>query len=372
MIKLKNTPEQVELVKAIGSRDPAVSGPATEAFAAAIGPVIQEVLLHAGTSSLIYSDYEFNEDDNQSIPLDLFRNEGVDYVRVWASSPIAGNLATSEIAGAEEMKFTTYTLESAVSFLKKYARKSNFNVLSRAVERMLNETLFKQELQGWAVILRALGEASTDVNGTATKHTVAAGTAGTFKIDDLSRLITRTKRIEHAYTQGTPTSVYSKGITDLWVSPEVKEDIRAFAYNPMNTTSVPNTDESANLALPDSIREKIYNSAGASSLFDINMTDLNEFGTGQIYNTLFAAYATAGIAPASANFAAASNEILVGADLSRQSALRPVARDGNNGSTAVVLADDQFRVRDDRVGFYIRLQEGRLILDSRAFAGIVL
>ena len=146
MIKLKNTPEQVELVKAIGSRDPAVSGPATEAFAAAIGPVIQEVLLHAGTSSLIYSDYEFNEDDNQSIPLDLFRNEGVDYVRVWASSPIAGNLATSEIAGAEEMKFTTYTLESAVSFLKKYARKSNFNVLSRAVERMLNETLFKQEL----------------------------------------------------------------------------------------------------------------------------------------------------------------------------------------------------------------------------------
>ena len=67
MIKLKNTPEQVELVKAIGSRDPAVSRPAAEAYAAAIGPVIKEVLLQAGTASLIYKDYEFNEDDVKKI-----------------------------------------------------------------------------------------------------------------------------------------------------------------------------------------------------------------------------------------------------------------------------------------------------------------
>ena len=371
MIKLKNTPEQIELVKAIGSKDPAVSRPAAEAFATSIGPVIQEVLLHAGTSSMIYSDYPFQEDDSQSIPLDLFYNEAVDYVKVWAASPIAGGLPTSEIAGVSEMKFSTYALESAVSFLKKYARKHYLNVLSKATERMVNETLVKQELQAWAVVLKALGEASTQVNGTATVHTVAAGTQGTLKLDDLNRLITRARRIESSYANGTPQNPFSKGITDLFVSPEIKEDIRAFAYNPMNSVAVPNTDESTALGLPDGVREEIYRSAGASSLYGINITDMNEFGVNQIYNTLFSLYAQAGIAPSSATFAPATHEVLVGVDLTKEAALRPVATDAYLGSSVNISVDDQFRVRDDKQGFWLQLQEARLILNSKAFLGII-
>src|SRR5690349_11831066 len=139
MIKLKNTPDQVELAKAIGSKNQAISRPAQEAYAAAIGPVIQKVLNQLGTASLLYTDYE---------------------------------------------------LEGAVSLPKKYARsQSALNILSRATERLVNEILIKQELQGWAVALKAVGEASDTINGTATKHTIAAGTAGTFKLDDLSRLL---------------------------------------------------------------------------------------------------------------------------------------------------------------------------------------
>ena len=51
------------------------------------------------------------------------------------------------------------------------------------------------------------------------------------------------------------------------------------------------------IALPDAVREEIYRSAGTSSLFDINITDLNELGVGQKYNTLFGVYATGNIAP---------------------------------------------------------------------------
>ena len=43
-LKFKNTPEQVELIKAMGSKRPEVSREASEAFAAFIGPVIQQVL----------------------------------------------------------------------------------------------------------------------------------------------------------------------------------------------------------------------------------------------------------------------------------------------------------------------------------------
>ncbi len=40
-IKLKNTPEQVELIKALGSKNRLVAAEAAEAFAAFLGPVIQ-------------------------------------------------------------------------------------------------------------------------------------------------------------------------------------------------------------------------------------------------------------------------------------------------------------------------------------------
>ena len=62
-LKLKNTPEQIELVKALGSRNANASREAQEAFAAFLGPVIQEVLNVAGTASTIYTNSEFDEDD---------------------------------------------------------------------------------------------------------------------------------------------------------------------------------------------------------------------------------------------------------------------------------------------------------------------
>ena len=74
-LKLKNTPEQVELVKQMGSKNLTESREAQEAFAAFLGPVIQKVLLTAGTASAIYTDAEYDEDDSPSYPLDLYYNE---------------------------------------------------------------------------------------------------------------------------------------------------------------------------------------------------------------------------------------------------------------------------------------------------------
>ena len=71
-LKLKNTPEQVELIKAMGSKNPEISRPASEAFAAFIGPVVQQVLMQANTAAYVYTDVEYDEDDNPSYPLDLF------------------------------------------------------------------------------------------------------------------------------------------------------------------------------------------------------------------------------------------------------------------------------------------------------------
>ncbi|NBV99977.1 MAG: hypothetical protein EBR67_10850, partial [Proteobacteria bacterium] len=149
-IKLKNTPEQVELVKAMGSRDTTVAREASEAFAAFIGPVISKVLMQAGTASAIYTDAPYDEDDNPSLPLDLWFDQNQDYVTVWSQS-VAGGLPSSTVEGFSELKVSTYRLDSAVSFLKRYARRGRLDVISKAVERMSNEVLVKQERNAWAV-----------------------------------------------------------------------------------------------------------------------------------------------------------------------------------------------------------------------------
>ena len=117
-LRLKETPEQVELVRAIGSKNLTVAREASEAFAAFLGPVIQEVIQQAGTASMIYTDAPFDEDDSPSYPLDLYYNESDNYLTVWSQN-MAGGLPASHVSGMEELKISTYKLDSAVTFNKR-------------------------------------------------------------------------------------------------------------------------------------------------------------------------------------------------------------------------------------------------------------
>jgi hypothetical protein len=351
-IKLKNTPEQVELVKAMGSRDVAVAREATEAFAAFIGPVVSKVLLQAGTASAIYSDAPYDEDDNPSLPLDLYYNQSQDYVTTW-SQTVAGGLPSSTVEGFSEMKISTYRLDSAVSFLKRYARRGRLDVVSKAVERMSNEVLVKQERNAWAVVLKALAEARS--NGA--DHIVDAATAGTLQLVDLSNLMTLVKRINTSYAGGTTTDTY--GLTDLFLSPEIMGQVRELAFNPIGGTVNKET-------APNTVREEIFRNAGAGEIFGVTLHQLVELGVGQKYNTLFASLVTA-----NGGVANTAKQILVGVDLTKESFIRPVARQAESGGTFTVLPDDQFVTRNEKTGFYGFLEEGRVCIDGRAVAGIL-
>ena len=191
-MKLKNTPEQVELIKAMGSKNPEISRPATEAFAAFIGPVVQRVLQQANTASYIYTDVEYDEDDNPSYPLDLFYDQnGKDpYTTIW-SQQMAGGLPSSQIAGNAELKISTYKLDSAVSFLKKYARKSRLDVVSKGIERMANEILVKQDRNAWAVALKGLAEAKGKWGTGSAGDNIINDSAGSFGLAQVNSLMTK-------------------------------------------------------------------------------------------------------------------------------------------------------------------------------------
>ena len=383
-LKLKETPEQVELIKAMGSRNATVAREAQEAFAAFLGPVIQEVLGVAGTASRIYTDSPFDEDDSPSYPLDLYYNEGAGYVTVWSQN-MAGGLPSSQVEGVAEMKIATYRIDSAVSFLKRYARKSRLDVVSKALERMSQEVLLKQERNAWAVILRALAEAKTKTSiANETKHllhcassdgTIDGSGSGANKLSDLkladfSRLLTRMRRLNESFAQGTPDSVYSNGITDLYISPELKEKIRSFAYNPMNTVG-----SNSDIALPDNMREDIYRSAGMQEIYGVNIVELLELGRAKKYNALYHSFKTGqgnGGGYDVSSFENDDDEIMVGVDNSKGAFVRAIARQAESGGTFSALPDDQFNLnRADRTGFYGFLEEGRVCIDARALAGMV-
>lgn len=368
-IRFKNTDEQVELIKAMGSKRPEVSREAQEVFAAFVGPVIREVLLQAGTAGLIYVDAEFDEDDDPSFPLDLYVDKDVGHISVW-SQQIAGGLPSSQVTGLEEMKFSTYRLDSAVSWLKKYARRARLDIVAKAVERMAQEVLVKQERNAWVVLLKALAEANTLGLG---DHINQSNTESEFILQDLSALITLTRRINKSFADGTPSNFSSRGLTDLFVSPEIKEQIRGFAFNPINSKAADGTAPGAasdGIALDDVTRREIFMAAGREELYGIAITDLIELGTNEKYNDLFATFAPTGVGHGG-DFVTGDDEILVGIDMSREAFIRPVARQADSGGTFSTFPDDQFPARSDKAGLYGFVEEGRVCIDARAIVGLV-
>lgn len=365
-LKLKETPEQVELIRAMGSKNKETSAQALEIFAGFIGPVIQQVLPQLFSAGMIYEDFTYDEDDSPSIQLDLYYGTRPNHIQVWSQN-LAGGLATNLIVGAGEMKIATYQLETAISWFKKYARRSRLDVISAAMTRMAAELARKQDKNGWVVILRGLAEAVT--NGI--KHTIPSTTQNVFQVDDLNRLLTLNKRLNTGWAGGTSDTQYSNGITDLFFSPELMEQVRGFAYQPMNTRGVPNSDESTALGLPDAIRQEIFRNAGTQSIYNIGLHPLNEFGDGQQFNLLFGQFATAGVAFGGANFNSATDQIAVGIDLQRGGLVRALAKNADNGGTAIVSTDDQFTIRSDKQGVFCAVEEGRVLVDSRVLNGLI-
>jgi hypothetical protein len=371
-IQFEKNPEQIELIKALASDNKTVAVQAQEAFAAFISDIVQQVLLQAGTSSMIYRDVEFDEDDSPSIPLDLYYGLTDGHINVW-SQTVGGGLPTNFVQGMQEMKVSTYRLDSAVSMDKRYVRKARLDVVAAGLERMANEILVKQERNAWAVVLKLLAEANTNNN----KHVFRTGSSGVFQLDDMNNLWTLVRRLNTAYTGGTPVGLQSRCLTDIFVSPEVKAQIRAFAYQPMNTRAgTVDTSGATAVALPDSVREDIYRGAGTSEIFGVTIHELLELGTSRKYNDLFGAFAggtaynTYGNGAGTA-FSSANDELIIGIDASRNAFLRPVATQSESRGQVKVLPDDQFLARSEKVGFYGFVEEGRVAVDARAAVGLI-
>lgn len=372
-IRIQETPEQVELIKACASKDKLIAEEARAAVAELVGPVISEVINNAPTVSNLYQTLAFSEDDNLSIPLDLFHDvTDEDYIRIHSQS-VAGGLSTNELFPAhDELKFKTYTLDSAISLDKKYLRKGRSVDISKVFTRMAQEFLLKQEKTSINQLLGALIAADTKVNGSAAagNHIISATTTSQLQLDDFNRLITLSKRLWSSYSSGTPVGGATVGVTDLLMSPEMVEELRNMAYNPVNTRPGSITSSGAT-AIPatEDMRRQLMSQAGLPSFFGIGIIEVLEMGINQRYNKIFAALNTAAGSPVT--FTQANDEIVVGIDRSKESLIRPAVREEGVSTEVNVQVDDQFVSRQNKLGWYGKIEEGRIVIEDRVLTGII-
>ena len=370
-ITLKRTPEQVELIKAMASRNKTVAYEAQVALAEFIGPVLAEVLNQAPTVSNLFQSLQFNADDNPSIPLDLYYNiSDEDYVQVYSQSH-AGGLPTSQVLPtASELKLATYSLDSAVSFDRRYAAKSRMDVVSKTFTRVAQEILIKQETTSATLLMTAVANATTNSKA----HVQTNQVAGKFTLADMNDLLTLAKRINTSWIGGTPTT-RAKGLTDLICSPEIVQDIRSMAYNAINSKDADGTAATnEGLAAPDELRMEMFRNAGLPEFYGLGIMEINELGTSQKFNTLFGVaasgtYYNADGSTGGITFATATDDFVLGVDRTRDSLVRAIAVDEESGSEFNLIADDQYSIRQNKIGYFGSIDEGRVVLDNRVLVG---
>jgi len=341
---------------------------------------LAEVLNNAPTVSNLFKSLNFDADDNPSIPLDLYYDiADEDYVRIWSQSHAGGLPSNQVLPTASELKLATYSLDGAVDFDRRYAAKSRMDVVSKTFTRLAQEVLLKQERTSATLLMTSLAGASTKSStATADSHIIANAVDGKFLMADVNDLFTLAKRINSSWIGGTPTT-RTRGITDLICSPEVVGDIRSMAYNSVNTLDVDGSALGAGeqpIAAPESVREELYRNVGMNSFMGLNILEYNEMGAGQKFNDLFntaAGGATYNSLTTSAAVTfAATDEIVVGVDRSRDSLIRAVATDSESGSEMNLLADDQYSIRQNKIGYFGSIEEGRVVLDNRVLVGVAI
>lgn len=379
-ITLEKNSEQIELLKAMASRDKTVAAEAQQIFAAYMGPVLSAAAEQAPILGNLYETVQYDSNEAPSLRTDLFYDiTDEEYVQIF-SATAAGGLGTNEVVPVvSEMFVRTYELNTALSFDRRMLAKSpNLDIVGRTMTKALQSILFQIENKSVGPIMSALAGAST--NGK--QHVFRTAVAGRLLPDDFNALITLSKRIYTSYMGGTPVGARGR-TTDLFLSPEKMGLLRELAYQPINTKTAPQSGAVKDgLAAPDSVREALWNAADIPTFYGQALHEFNEFGLNQRFNTVFDVaagstnYSQADGSTGSAAFDGTATELILGVDRSRSanSLIRLAEVDAEVGSEFVFEADNQFDTassRTKKIGYFGGMSEGRLILDTRVLTGLI-
>lgn len=357
---IDRNPKRVEMMQLMASEDMNVAYQAQLAMARFLAPMVERLIDQKSTVGSLFRKQLVPKGSTNTILIDPYADYQAGDFYVWSTTK-AGGLTTQTVEGLSEYPFSFFNLDSALYFERDYMEQARLDLVAKAINRIAQEFLNKEEIAGWTMILSALAS-GTNTNGQ--NHVINATTAGRLQIDDFNRLKTLMARLFQSFTGGSIAGDY--GLTDLFLSPERMADIRAMSYQPMNTIAIPNTDESTVLPLPDRVREEIFRAAGTQVIWDVQLHELRELGLNRKLNKIFDAVSTN-----TPTYNAATQDLVIGLDASQDTLISPVRSD-NGGGTLQVRVDNQFFYnRADKAGWFFHKEEAFCVIDNRFVVGLI-
>lgn len=331
--KPEPTSEMIELLKKTGSNNRVESKESMHALAQALQVPLQEGLLNGDILDNIFAAEVLAPGATAEYPLDLYQQHmDGDYVAytIPSEGAIPQRTVSSDIVTVQ-----TYDMGNAIDWPIKYSQQARWNIVARAMEVMTAGFVRKMNTDGWSVIISA-GAGRTDFQGGAPMVFDSGASVGQFT----KRLVSLMKTTMTRLAGGNGASPGKRRLTDLYVSPEALEDIRAWDQND---------------GLDDFTLREIFLASDTSgplaSIYGVTLHPLHELGVGQEFQNFADSIGV--------TLGTSDEELVVGLDLTdRDSFVMPIKE-------PLTVFEDPALHRRRKAGFYSWQTVGFACLDPR-------
>lgn len=315
------------LLRATASTDLSVARNAQRQLAKAVELPLRKGILYGDVLNNIFEPIPLEPDASPEFPLDIAA-PGVVREHIAYTIPAHGRLPERCIEG-DYIMIPTYEVGSSIDWPLKLARNSRWDIVGRALEIFEAGFIKKANDDGWQTLIAAAADRNILV------YDANAG-QGRFTL----RLISLMQQAMRRNAGGNVSSLERGRMTDLYLSVEALEDMRNWTV----------------AEIDDQTRREIFTSADGyvSSIFNVSLHDMIEFGFGQEYQNFF-------LDPDGINGSLASGdvELVVGLDQQRNdSFVNPIR------AQLEVFEDDNLH-RQRRAGVYGWAEHGYGVLDNR-------
>lgn len=261
-------------------------------------------------------------------PLDLLA-PGTEKDFVAYTIPNQGRIPERQVEG-DYVTIPSYTTGNSIDCKQQYARDARWDVLGRMMQVLEAGFVKKDNDDGWHTLIAAGADRNIIVFD-------STANSGQFT----KRVLSLAKVVMRRNGGGNSSSVNRGRLTDVYLSPELVEDMRNWGVD----------------IVDEFTRREIYTTDDANGervnrIFGVNLHAIDELGETQEYQNYF-------LNDLGGSLASGDLELMVGLDLEKNdSFIRPVRQ-------RVQIQEDPLMPRQQRFGWYASADGGFAALDGR-------